>query len=270
MNVCRPGMESRVGKLLSEAQTLNRQHLNQGSSYVKANGLKAKAKLDLAFVMFHSAHSNEIGLQIHHPHMLLELGSVQTNLEMFAEAKSTFMQALDLCNRLFGKDSAETASCNTYIANLCRLYAMALVKDASQLSTESAWMSPNSILALSSRVVVGGLSSHPQYNGLEGVVITTVTDSRIGIRLDEGNKRIRLKLENVHPHLATAPIFATGLNFQKSVCILFWIARSIKKIIIELCACKGVYNQLIFFHIEIVQFDLYTFILVYTCTYKCI
>jgi len=220
MNGCRPGMESRVGKPFSEAQTLNRQHVNQGSSFVKANGLKAKAKLDEAFVIF-SAHSDEIGFQIHHPHMLLELGSVQTNLEMFVEAKPTFMQALDLCNRLFGKDSAETATCNTYIANLCRLNAMALVKGLSQVSTESACMSPNPMLALSSRVVVGGLSADPQYNGLEGVVITTITDSRIGICLDEGNKNIRLKLENVHPLLATAPIFATGLNVQKSVCILF-------------------------------------------------
>ena len=128
---------------------------------------------------------------------------------------------IDTLFGLFGKDSAETASCNTYIANLCRLHAMAFVKGVLQVSTESACMSPNSMLALSSRVVVGGLSADPLYNGLEGVVITTVTDSRIGIRLDEGNKNIRLKLENVHPLLATAPIFATGLNVQKSVCILF-------------------------------------------------
>jgi len=81
--------------------------------------------------------------------------------------------------------------------------------------------SPNSMLALSSRVVVCGLSATPQYNGLEGVVVTTVNDSRIGILLDKGNKSIRLKVENVRPLLATASVFATGHNIQKSVCILF-------------------------------------------------
>ena len=80
--------------------------------------------------------------------------------------------------------------------------------------------SPNSMFALSSRVVVCGLSASPQYNGLVGVVVTTVKDSRIGIRLDEGNKRIGLKVENVRQLLATAPVFATGLDVQKSVCVL--------------------------------------------------
>ena len=214
-------MESRVGKLLCEAQTLNRQHVNSGSNFVQANGLKAKAKLDEAFVIFHSAPSDAIDLQTHHLHMLLELGSVVTNLGMFFEAKPPFMQALELCDRLFGKEVAETATCHTYLANLCRLHTMALVKGLSQVSTESAYTSPNLMFALSSRVVVGGLSASPQYNGLEGVVITTVKDSRIGIRLDKDNKSIRLKVENVRPLLATAPVFATGHNVQKSVCILF-------------------------------------------------
>ena len=153
--------------------------------------------------------------------MLLELGSVLTNLGMFVEAKPPFMQALELCKRLFGKDVAQTVTCQTYLANLCRLHAVALVQDLWKVSTESACTLPNWMFALSSRVVVGGLSASPQYNGLEGVVITTVKDSHIGIRLDEGNKSIRLNVENVHPLLATAPIFATGHNVQKSVCILF-------------------------------------------------
>jgi len=76
------------------------------------------------------------------------------------------------------------------------------------------------MFALSSRVMVCGLSASPQYNGLVGVVVTTVKDSRIGIRLDEGNKRIGLKVENVRQLLATAPVFATGLDVQKSVCVL--------------------------------------------------
>ena len=214
-------MESRVGKLLFEAQTLNRQHVNSGSNFVQANGLKAKAKLDKAFVIFHSAPSDAIDLQTHHMHMLLELGSVLTNLGMFVEAKPPFMQALELCSRLFDKEVAETVTCHTYLANLSRLHTMALVKDFLQVLTESTCTSPNLIFALSSRVVVSGLSASPQYNGLEGVVITTVKDSRIGIRLDMDNKSIRLKVENIRPLLARAPVFSKGHNVQKSVCILF-------------------------------------------------
>ena len=86
---------------------------------------------------------------------------------------------------------------------------------------DSVVRSLNSMLALSSRVVVSGLSATPQYNGLEGVVVTIVNDSRIGIRLDEGNKSIQMKVENVRQPLATATVFATSHNVQKSVCILF-------------------------------------------------
>jgi len=52
--------------------------------------------------------------------------------------------------------------------------------------------------------------SKPEYNGLEGCVFKTVKDSRIGVCLDEGNRKMSLNLVNVRPVLATAPLLVTG------------------------------------------------------------
>jgi len=47
------------------------------------------------------------------------------------------------------------------------------------------------------RVRVEGLQTQLQYNGLKGVVLSEVGDSRISVRLDQDNKKLRLQLQNV-------------------------------------------------------------------------
>jgi len=56
-----------------------------------------------------------------------------------------------------------------------------------------------------SRVLVEGLQGKPEYNGLEGAVVSSkiAGDLRICVRLDQGSKELRLKPENVRPLVAT-------------------------------------------------------------------
>jgi len=62
-----------------------------------------------------------------------------------------------------------------------------------------------SLYSLGSRVLVEGLQRKPEYNGLEGAVVSSkiAGDSRICVRLDQGSKELRLKPENVRPLIAT-------------------------------------------------------------------
>jgi len=60
------------------------------------------------------------------------------------------------------------------------------------------------ILALGGRVLVVGLRDKQQYNGLEGILVKFVGDSRIHVRLDQGKKILSLKQENVCTQMAKA------------------------------------------------------------------
>jgi len=72
---------------------------------------------------------------------------------------------------------------------------MALITSMAQ-SSSSYWPG--------TRVRAEGLQNQAQYNGLEGVVLKQADDSRVCMRLDQDNKDLRLKLQNVRPLVATA------------------------------------------------------------------
>lgn len=63
---------------------------------------------------------------------------------------------------------------------------------------------PPSYYSPDNRVLVKGLQNNLEYNGLEGVISKIARDSRIYVRLDQGHKELRLKLENVRPLIVTA------------------------------------------------------------------
>jgi len=210
-------LDSLAGILLSQGNIYNRQYNSQGRGPDKAKCLAAKALVEEALAIHRTAslQTDEFSLEFgpstqnHYPLMLLELGSIYTSLELFDKARPTLKEALDLLSRRFGKESVETVTCHTYMTNLCHLHTMALVTSMSQGSACHAGMLQSSACALGSRVLVEGLTSKPEYNGLEGCVFKTVKDSRIGVCLDEGNRKMSLNLVNVRPLLATAPLLVT-------------------------------------------------------------
>jgi len=54
------------------------------------------------------------------------------------------------------------------------------------------------------KIRVQGLKNHPQYNGLEGVVLIQNGDSHVCVCLDPDNTQLHLKLQNILPLVPTA------------------------------------------------------------------
>jgi len=126
--------------------------------------------------------------------VLLEVSRTYMHLEKFDRARSTVQEALDLSILCFGKESEKAAGCHSLVANICNRQAIAIRKGMGQ---SSSCYSPGT------RVLVEGLQSQPQYNGLTGVVLR-LEDSRLCVRLDQDNMDLRVKLQNVSPLVATA------------------------------------------------------------------
>jgi len=132
------------------------------------------------------------------------LASAHGYLEMFDEARSTLKQALDLTRRCHGEESAAVASCHQKMVCICQQQVQAITK---QLSMHMEYMLTNSMRLYhspGSRVLVQGLQTQLQYNGIEGVVVE-MHALRMRVRLDTlNNKELMLKPENVCPLLLTA------------------------------------------------------------------
>ena len=137
--------------------------------------------------------------------ILLTLMQTYTDLEMFDQARGALKEAMALSISRYGDESKKVVACHSNMSILCSRQAAAIKKNMRQSSPR---------YSLGSRVLVEGLLRKPEYNGLEGAVVssTIAGDSRICVRLDQGSKELRLKPENVHPLIATfEPVGKTTL-----------------------------------------------------------
>jgi len=127
--------------------------------------------------------------------VLLNVARMYRDLEMFEQARGAVKEVLVLRCRRFGSESASVADCHGQVAHICNSQSVAIERSMSQKSS-CFWPG--------SRVRVEGLQNYPQYNGLEGVMLKEVRNSRVCIRLDQDNKDLRLTLQNVRTLVATA------------------------------------------------------------------
>jgi len=81
------------------------------------------------------------------------------------------------------------------VADICNLQAIAMRTSLAQ-SSSSYWPGI--------RVRVEGLQNQACHKGLEGVVLKLANDSLVCVRLDQDNKDLRLKLQNVRLLVASA------------------------------------------------------------------
>jgi len=199
--------------LTAKGETHNEQYERQGRGTDKSKCMDAQTLGEEALAIQRALRAQEDGLaldltarsQPDHPlnpahrqartaEVLLEVSRTYMHLEKFDRARSTVQEALDLSILCFGKESEKAAGCHSLVANICNRRAIAIRKGMGQ---SSSCYSPGT------RVLVEGLQSQPQYNGLTGVVLR-LEDSRLCVRLDQDNMDLRVKLQNVSPLVATA------------------------------------------------------------------
>lgn len=129
----------------------------------------------------------------HKAQVLLYLARTYEHLEMFDKARSAEQESLNLYRSIFGGDSTAIAGCHSKLASICNEQINAI---RNRLVQGLSSYPPGT------RVRVGGLQNQPHYNGLAGIALTHVVDSRVRVRLDQGNKQLRLKMQNVRPVVA--------------------------------------------------------------------
>jgi len=170
--------------LVEEAVAINR----------ALNSQADELALDLATQPQHPL--NRANRQEHTGAVLLHLMRTYMGLDMFDEARGAAKEAMALRISQYGEDGEQVAHCHSSMSVLCGLQAAIIKKNLRQSTSR---------YSLGSRVLVEGLQRKPEYNGLEGAVVSSkiAGDLRICVRLDQDSKELRLKPENVRPLVAT-------------------------------------------------------------------
>jgi len=183
--------------LTKEKCLLARAHGEEAVKINRALNLQAdELSLDLATQPQHPL--NQANRQDRTAAVLLVLMHTYIHLEMFSEARRAAKECMALSISRYGDESETVSACHCSMSALCGRQALAIRKKMRQLQSTSRY-------SLGSRVLVEGLQRKLEYNGLKGAVVTSdvAGDSRICVRLDQGSKELRLKLENVRPLIAT-------------------------------------------------------------------
>ena len=198
--------------LSSQGETYNEQYAcERGPDMSKC--FIARELVEEAVAINHALNSQAVELPIdlaaepQHPlnqanrqrisaYTLLVLSCTYGDLEMFEEARRTVKEAMGLSMSQYGNQSEKVAHCHNRMIGVCTLQAASIKKNMRQTTSR---------YSRGSRVLVEGLQGKPEYNGLEGAVVSSkiAGDLRICVRLDQGSKELRLKPENVRPLVAT-------------------------------------------------------------------
>jgi len=129
--------------------------------------------------------------------ILLKVASTYADLNMLDESQRAMQEALALYSRHHGSKS-ETVGIyldDSRAADICNLQAIAIRTSLAQ-SSSSYWPG--------TRVRLEGLQNQARHKGLEGVVLKLANNSLVCVCLDQDNKDLRLKLQNVRLLVASA------------------------------------------------------------------
>ena len=145
----------------------------------------------------HEHSLNQTNRQNKTAKVLLKVATTYADLKMLDEAQRAVQEALALYSRHHGSEGEKLGIYpdDSRAADICNLQAIAIRTSLAQ-SSSSYWPG--------TRVRVEGLQNQARHKGLEGVVLKLANNSLVCVCLDQDNKDLRLKLQNVRLLVASA------------------------------------------------------------------